>query len=99
LFGPRTASFFEEPVYNTDVANIDNAPIIRAHDLGPRNVEIIRYYAERQPDRVFYVCDASRPILDRLGTAAELLAKLQRGESLPTLAMPEVMRRPPARVP
>jgi len=88
LFGPRTSSFFEEPAYNTDVANIDNAPIIRAHDLGPRDVEIIRYYAERQPDRVFYLCNAGGPIIDRLGTATELLAKLNRGESLPTLVPP-----------
>jgi len=90
LFGPLVESFFEEPVYNIDVANIDDAPIIRAHDMGSRNVEIIRYYAERQPDRVFYICDLNVPIIDRLGTGPELLAKLKRGESLPTLAPEEI---------
>ena len=93
LFVPLTSSYFEEPVYNTTVANIDDAPIIRAHDMGARNVEIIRYYADRQSDRVFYICDIRRPIIDRLGTGPELLAKLQRGESLPTLAPQE----PPAK--
>ena len=43
-----------EPVYNTDVAWPDDAPVIRAHDLGPRrNIEIFRYY----PERAFYSCD------------------------------------------
>src|SRR5215469_18844576 len=51
---PRS-DFFEEPVYNTDVAWPDDAPIIRAHDLGARDVELVRYYAARQPARTFYV--------------------------------------------
>ena len=39
-------NFFEEPVYNTDVAWPDDAPIIRAHDLGwPRDRQIVEYYA------------------------------------------------------
>ena len=88
LFGPRRASFFEEPVYNVDVADIDKAPIIRAHDLGPRDAEIIRYYAQRQPERMFYICDARAVIIDRLGTAKELAAKLDRGEALKTLYYP-----------
>jgi hypothetical protein len=88
LFGPRRASFFEEPVYNVDAADIDKAPIIRAHDLGPRDAEIFHYYAERQPDRMFYICDARSVVIDKLGTAKELAAKLDRGEPVKTLYYP-----------
>jgi hypothetical protein len=71
----------EEPVYNTDVAWPDNAPIIRAHDLGPaRNPEIFAYYAKTQPDRTFYIFDWSKVQsaegpLKLLGTARELTAQ------------------------
>ena len=62
----------DEPVYNIDVAWPDDAPIIRAHDLGERNVEIFRYYAQRDPDRVFYLYDRADHSLMRLGSATEL---------------------------
>lgn len=70
-------NFFEEPVYNTDVVWPDDAPIIRAHDLGPRNHEIFAYYAKTQPQRTFYRFDAAnvkqgKDPLTRLGTAEEL---------------------------
>jgi hypothetical protein len=63
-----------EPVYNTDVAWPDDAPIIRAHDLGDRNIEIFRYYAAHQPQRTFYLFDRGNLAdpLHRLGTASEL---------------------------
>ncbi len=63
-----------EPVYNTDVALPDDAPIIRAHDLGNRNIEIFRYYAARSPQRTFYLFDRGNLAdpLHRLGTASEL---------------------------
>jgi hypothetical protein len=96
LFGPRRASFFEEPVYNVDVANIDKAPIIRAHDLGLRDAEIIRYYAQHQPDRMFYICDARAIVIDRLGTAKELKEKLDRGEPIKTLYYPPTTTPAPA---
>jgi uncharacterized membrane protein YfcA len=65
--------FHAEPVYNSTVAWPDDAPIIRAHDLGPqRNMEIFRYYAERQPQRMFYLFDRDDHSLHPLGTAAEL---------------------------
>jgi hypothetical protein len=35
----------EEPVYNVDTLNVDDAPVIRAHDLGMRNKELFDYYA------------------------------------------------------
>ncbi|MDB5333383.1 MAG: hypothetical protein JWP03_4534 [Phycisphaerales bacterium] len=68
--------FFEEPVYNTSTAWPDDAPIIRAHDLGDaRNREIFAYYARTQPDRMFYRFDpAATPSLTELGRARDLAA-------------------------
>ena len=65
----------EEPVYNTDVAWPDDAPVIRAHDLGGRNGEIFRYYAEKQPERTFYRFDRATGTLTPLGRARELAAR------------------------
>ncbi|MDB5173225.1 MAG: putative rane protein [Phycisphaerales bacterium] len=66
--------FFEEPVYNTDVAWPDDAPVIRAHDLGDaRNREIYAYYARTQPERMFYRFDPqATPSLKELGRARDL---------------------------
>jgi hypothetical protein len=63
-----------EPVYNTDVAWPDDAPIVRAHDLGSRDIEIFRYYAEHQPDRNFYLFDRGNLAdpLHYLGQARDL---------------------------
>ncbi|WP_428937252.1 hypothetical protein [Fontivita pretiosa] len=66
-------SLEEEPVYNFDVAWPDDAQIIRAHDLGPtRNIEIFRYYAQRQPNRAFYLYDRADDSIRFLGFAPEL---------------------------
>jgi Dolichyl-phosphate-mannose-protein mannosyltransferase len=62
----------EEPVYNADVAWPDEAHIIRAHDLGERNSELFRYYADRQPQRRVYRFDEADYSLTFLGTASEL---------------------------
>lgn len=73
----------EEPAYTDDVAWPDDAPVIRAHDLGPRNIEIARYYAHLQPERHFYLLDrqenAGRQtlVLHPLGDAKEYLLKLE----------------------
>ena len=64
----------EEPVYNFDVAWPDDAPIIRAHDLGERNREIFEYYARAEPERMFYRFDRKTKILTPLGRAADLAA-------------------------
>lgn len=61
-----------EPVYNTDVAWPDDAEVVRAHDLGERNIEIFRYYAQRQPQRVFYRYDRKSQTLERLGLTTDL---------------------------
>jgi len=39
------------------VASPDDAPIIKALDLGPRNRELFDYYRSRQPDRTYFLYD------------------------------------------
>jgi hypothetical protein len=61
-----------EPVYNTSTSNIDDADVIRAHDLpGEANRTLLEYYAERQPQRHVYriirAADGSSPQLIDLG--------------------------------
>ncbi len=46
-----------EPVYNADVAWPDDARVIRLHDLGRRNDEVLQYYREKSPVRKVYVFD------------------------------------------
>ncbi|HSV16193.1 MAG TPA: hypothetical protein VLI90_18165, partial [Tepidisphaeraceae bacterium] len=63
----------DEPVYNIDVAWPDDARIIRAHDFGlPKDEEIFRYYAQRDPQRVFYIFDRADDSLTELGTGQSL---------------------------
>jgi len=78
----------EEPVCNSDVAWPDDAEVVRAHDLGPRNVEIINYYADHQPDRIFFIWDEKADTLTKLGSAADLHQALQSGQNLQTLLHP-----------
>lgn len=61
----------EEPVYNLDVTWPDDAPIIRAHDLGPRDGQLLRYYAMRQPKRVYWLFDRRDGHVYELGDAAQ----------------------------
>jgi hypothetical protein len=79
-------NFFEEPVYNTDVAWPDDAEIIRAHDLGPqRDRQIVEYYAGRTPVRHFYLFDAKAPVtiidLGPTDHPAQILQNLDEAES------------------
>jgi hypothetical protein len=71
-------SVHDEPVYNSDVAWPDDAPIVKAHDLGERNREVIEYYAARQPGRHVYRYDRGDGMLMPLGTAADLARQLGR---------------------
>lgn len=94
LFGERDVILFRqsdknpkiEPVYNTSDAWPDDAEVIRAHDLGPRNGEIVQYYAQHQPDRVFRLClwtnDGGKQTMHLIpiGTAAKLAQRLSAGE-------------------
>jgi hypothetical protein len=70
-----------EPVYNWDAPRIDDNPIIFAHNLGARNIELVRYYAERQPERHVYYYDRMTRSIAPAGTVVDELKRLQ---SLPT---------------
>jgi hypothetical protein len=79
--GSGATPFHLEPVYNIDTARIDDAPVIRAHDLGPaENHRIFEYYATQEPQRFFYLYDRSTAELRFLGRAKDLAA--QTPESL-----------------
>jgi len=67
-----------EQVFNIEGAPIDASPVVRAQDLGPRDIELVRYYAERQPNRVFYMYQQEALLLTRLGTAKELVEHPER---------------------
>jgi dolichyl-phosphate-mannose-protein mannosyltransferase len=72
-------NFSDEPAYNDDVPFPDDAPIVRAHDLGDeRNRILFAYYAKFQPRRRVYIFDRGYlldPLRGPLGTVAELAAK------------------------
>jgi hypothetical protein len=62
-----------DPVYNTDVAWPDDAPVVRAHDLGEqRNQSLLRHYADNQPDRTVYRFDLETGNVKRLGRVTDL---------------------------
>jgi hypothetical protein len=62
----------DEPVYNDGVAWPDDAPVIIAHDLGPRNLELIDYYERKDPGRRYYLFNRDRFSLQGPGTGADL---------------------------
>jgi hypothetical protein len=85
--------FHDEPVYNVDVVNPDNAPIIRAHNLGvDRDRELFAYYAARQPDRSVYLYDRASRSLVRLGNVVELAQRFPATQ--PAVARPAQWRGP-----
>jgi hypothetical protein len=60
-FTGTTENVDDEPVYNVDAANPDDAPIVRAHDRSPeQNRLLFRHYAEDQPERRVYLVDRAR---------------------------------------
>jgi hypothetical protein len=70
-FHPGQDNPQEEPVHNSEALWPDDELFIRAHDLGPRNQELIDYYAKRQPDRRVYLLNRGDNSLTYLGTAQE----------------------------
>ena len=63
----------EEPVYNIEAAEIDDNRIVRAQDLGAsENAKLVRYYAQREPDRRVYLFDRSTKKLTELGLVSDL---------------------------
>ena len=73
-FGPANNPHLE-PVYNADVPFPDEAEVVRVHDMGEKNLDLIRYYAQHQPSRFAYLLDRSDGVLYRLGTVTQLAEK------------------------
>jgi hypothetical protein len=83
-FNPTTDSTDLEPVYNSDVAWPDDAPLIRAHDLnatitaigkpGDRDLPLYQYYSRIDPQRIVYLYErhGGNGRLVRLGTVTEM---------------------------
>ena len=69
------ADVHEEPVYNLDTVNPDDAPVIRAQDLGAENYRIFDYYGVRQPNRFFYRYDRTTGQLSEIGWAKDLAGR------------------------
>ena len=79
-YGPGDITH-DEPVYNATVAWPDDAPVIVAHDLGPRNAELLAYYERVSPGRNYYVIDRATLKPQGPGRAADLaraIAQMQR---------------------
>jgi hypothetical protein len=78
LGGGKWQNVQEEPVYNTQTAWPDDAPVIFVHDLGAaRNQELFRYYAQRQPDRLVFrldrAADTPEGLIQELGPVSKLV--------------------------
>ncbi|HEY0008038.1 MAG TPA: glycosyltransferase family 39 protein [Tepidisphaeraceae bacterium] len=73
-YSPGVSTYHDEPVYTASAAWPDDAPIIRAHNLGPeRNRDLVKYYAEGQPDRGVWLFDRGSRKLLYLGNVRSLL--------------------------
>jgi hypothetical protein len=87
-FDPKYSDFHNELIYNDQVAWPDDALVVRATDLGDsENWKLYQYYAQHQPDRVFYIYDrgalyrGGNPLGPPLGTARELAALNEKSRS------------------
>jgi hypothetical protein len=67
------ADAFQEPVYNPTVLSPDDAAIIRAHDLGSRDGELLKYYEKISPEREVYRFDRGTEDLVDLGSVQSLV--------------------------
>jgi hypothetical protein len=67
-----------EQTYNAEAAWFDDEPIVRAHDLGSRDTELLHYYADKQPNREVYLFDQASQELTDLGNVARLAADPQQ---------------------
>ena len=65
-----------DPVYNVNTAWPDDAPIVRVHDLGTRNLHTLEYYASQQPSRKVYLVDRKTQKRFYLGPVTEAYAAL-----------------------
>ncbi len=96
LFRYKTGDIIhEEPVYNIDVVNPDDAPIIRAHDLGvQRDRELFEYYAKRQPERMVYLYDRATKQFAELGRVSDLARRLPASRSATSTSNSDHQRGP-----
>jgi hypothetical protein len=78
----------DEPVYNAAVAWPDDAPVIVAHDLGPRNLELLDYYERVSPGRNYYLIDRATLKPQGPGTAADLARATSRAQAATTTTRP-----------
>jgi hypothetical protein len=78
-YHPEVPSLWKlEQTYNVEAAWFDEEPIVRAHDLGSRDTELLRYYASKQPEREIYLFDQASQQLTDLGNVAQLAADPQQ---------------------
>jgi hypothetical protein len=85
----------EEPVYTTTADWPDDAKIIRAHDLGTaKNLELLKYFAERQPERNIYFCDRADNSIAYKGRADALWAAYQRRPATRSTSSPATSTPP-----
>jgi hypothetical protein len=100
LFG-KSPDLWTQMAYNTDVAWPDDAPIIRAHDLGLRDAELIDYYGQLQPERTICQFDWVRGSIRFLGKAGDLRRRLlgAPSSSSPPGPTPSPGPTPPAEPP
>lgn len=61
-----------EPVYNLEAVQLSGNRVLRAHDLGERNRELL---GAIEPDRMVYRFDRATGELSHLGRAGELVAR------------------------
>jgi hypothetical protein len=62
----------EEPVYNVDAPWPDDEQMIRAHDFGPRNIQLFDYYARKDPTRTVSIFDRKTGAVQDLGPVGRL---------------------------
>lgn len=100
LFRFGGGSHDDEPVYNFDTGWPDDAAVIRAHDLGAaKNIELLKYYAQRQPQRRLYVVDRRDLATFRyVGRAGELWAQIRAG-TMPATVLTAIATSEPASQP
>ena len=76
----------DEPVYNATIAWPDDAPVIVAHDLGPRNAELLAYYERVSPGRNYYLIDRATLKPQGPGRSADLARAIAQMQPAVTTA-------------
>lgn len=75
-YTPGLDDFHDEPVYTTTTLWPEDSRLALFQALGAeRDLEVVRFFAERNPQRDFFYFDRHRQRLMRLGTARDLLER------------------------